>query len=407
VTYKAIDPGVKTLLSCCTLFVEEDVRTTKYAVSSKEYHEMIKSAMRRCVTLELSKRVLSEDVYERLKVLSSKAAVDESYEEYLNYVQKHLPLILELQNHTKLKKLRFLGFCLRKKAIAKIANELARPRPGHEKTILILGDGCRNGGFSGARGHARGPTNAIFHHIQLHKLAITVWQDEFRTSALSITGHIARHPRERKTYRLLPKRCKCNSHGPDVPGCKCFCSVDGCTNRRTHSHKCRDHHSRDPVTIYGLIVDGNGRIYDRDVSASLNIACAFFASLLGLKVHRWKRHTLIDEEEEIGWSKIFRDGGVALPFNLYSKNDPSWPHPPKKKQQIRRSRRIASRRLIPSAVAVKNMQLDKAHTSLPSSKPSIRNCHAHCCASHDPQVKVASRKRRRSKSFTDCQTARS
>eukprot|EP00949_MAST-11_sp_MAST-11-sp1_P000693 g693.t1 len=194
VTYKAIDPGVKTLLSCCTLFVEEDVRTTKYAVSSKEYHEMIKSAMRRLVSLELSKRVLSEDVYERLKVLSSKAAVDESYEEYLNYVQKHLSLILELQNHTKLKKLRFLGFCLRKKAIAKIANELARPRPGHEKTILILGDGSRNGGFSGARGHARGPTNAIFNHIQLHKLAITVWQDEFRTSALSITGHIARHP---------------------------------------------------------------------------------------------------------------------------------------------------------------------------------------------------------------------
>ena len=87
VTYKAIDPGVKTLLSCCTLFVEEDVRTTKYAVSSKEYHEMIKSAMRRLVSLELSKRVLSEDVYERLKVLSSKAAVDESYEGHLNYVK--------------------------------------------------------------------------------------------------------------------------------------------------------------------------------------------------------------------------------------------------------------------------------------------------------------------------------
>jgi hypothetical protein len=364
--------------------------------------------MRRFVTLELSKRVLSEHVYERLKVLSSKAAVDESYEEYLNYVKTHLPLILQLQNHTKLKKLRFLGFCLRKKAIAKIANDLARPRRDHEKTILILGDGCRNGGFSGARGHARGPSNAIFHHIQLHKLAITVWQDEFRTSAVSLTGHVARHPRERKMHKLLPKSCKRNFHGPDVPGCKCFCSVDGCTNRRTHSHKCQDHHSRDPATIYGLIVDGNGRIYDRDVSASLNIACAFFANLLGLKVHRWKRHTLLDEEEEIGWSKIFRDGGVALPFNLYSKNDPSWPHPPKKKQQIRRSRRIASRRLIPSAVAVKNMQLDKAHTSLPSSKPSLRNCHAHCCerrdsaiASHDPQVKVASRKRRRSKSFTD------
>ena len=60
---------------------------------------MIKSAMRRLVSLELSKRVLSEDVYERLKVLSSKAAVDESYEEYLNYVQKHLSLILECKNH--------------------------------------------------------------------------------------------------------------------------------------------------------------------------------------------------------------------------------------------------------------------------------------------------------------------
>ena len=132
----------------------------------------------------------------------------------------------------------------------------------------------------------------------------------------------------------------------------------------------------------------------------------FFASLLGLKVHRWKRHTLIDEEEEIGWSKIFHDEGVALPFNLYSKNDPSWPHPPKKKQQIRRSRRIANRRLIPSAVAVKNMQQVKAHTKRRRSKSRRAATDDDAPLLHDPQA-IDPGVQTLAASFTDCQTARS
>ena len=72
--------------------------------------------MRRRQTLDISKRVLSEEVYDRLKALGIRAGVDGDYDKYIHYVQEHLPVILKLQNHTRLKKLRFLDFALRKES---------------------------------------------------------------------------------------------------------------------------------------------------------------------------------------------------------------------------------------------------------------------------------------------------
>ena len=54
---KAIDPGVKMLITCCTLFVEEDVRTTKYHILQRTSRDD-KIFARRRQTLDISKRVL-------------------------------------------------------------------------------------------------------------------------------------------------------------------------------------------------------------------------------------------------------------------------------------------------------------------------------------------------------------
>ena len=370
VTIKSVDPGVKDLVSSVTLFTDKDVRSTKFSVSSREYQDKIQTKARCREAAKISTRVLSKTIYDELKATASRKLIAEGYDAYVLTIQKHAKLLSTLLANHRLKKLAYRGYCLRKKAVADIANTLCKPRPSHKKTVLIFGSGCRGGNFSGIKGHARGPVNAIFAHIVRHRLAICIWQDEFRSSKLSISGTVAKHPVERQSHRLQPTTCRRKVHGKNVRGCRCFCSVTGCENRRRHGHKCTYHHTTDPLTVYGVLVDGDGRAHNRDCSGAINIACLFFSAVLGLPKHRWQWHTLIEDEEAKGWIEIFLDEGYEPPFKIYSKRNVTWPHAPPEQQATStavhapaqpQKGQAPSQRLKPHISAHQQQQLQQHH----------------------------------------------
>ena len=207
---------------------------------------------------------------------------------------------------------------LRHSAIARIANEVCTPRSGHRKVVLIFGDAIKNNTFHGCRGHRMGPARAVYDYIVANKMAVVAWGDEHRTSKLGVDGHVARHPIERQPHRLKRKRCRLKEHGIDIEGCRCYCSHEGCTEKRTYAHQCARHHKLNPKTVSGVVLTNNGQALNRDVSGAISIGCCFLASCLGIDLHRWGHHTVIDDTPAIGWKALFEAAGMMCPFILKS-----------------------------------------------------------------------------------------
>ena len=203
--------------------------------------------------------------------------------EYLVYVDHVIGSYKKLVNVRQCKKLKNCDCmaCLFASAIARIATEICTPRPGHRKVVLIVGDAIKTNTFHGCRAIDVGPARAVYDYILANKMAVVVWGDEHRTSKLALDGHVARHPIQRQPHRLKKKRCRQKEHGIDIQGCSCFCSHEGCTEKRTYAHQCARHHKLNPKTVSGVVLTNNGQALNRDVSGAISIGCVFFASCLG------------------------------------------------------------------------------------------------------------------------------
>ena len=197
---------------------------------------------------------------------------------------------------------------LRQKALDMMADSICTPRDGDDFVFLISGNAAKSKTFGrGIKGHAKSPANALFQHILATRRAVFVWASEFRTSALTCDGHIARHPLERQQHRLFRKKKNRTSK----------CTEEGCDEQSSiTSAKCDKHAKLKPRRVHGVTVDGSHRAFNRDVASAISIGAMFFAQILGLGLGRWQRHVIPEDAPLEGWKTIFANSGFSCPFYL-------------------------------------------------------------------------------------------
>ena len=311
------DPGVKNIFTALQLCSDaQDIRDTLITMSSKEYHFLcgtrvgaLLMAAERLNFLKLF------DADERAK--NGRSLFLENATAFRNLVLEHFDQIQLMNRSRRTKKLHARKFAAKQHAIAIAANRLT----AHEKdetVVLLYGRGSEKDGFTGSkiRGNVFGPAKTLYEYIRRHRLAITIWVSEHRTSQLSLEGVPVHHPWESRAKVINKRRHKCSRnldrgdnglHPLNTVGCRCYCSTKGCEKERTQGTKCDDHFR--PYRIYGLSIDGQ-RAWNRDVLAAINIGLLFIAHVLRIEdIGLWTfgTHLKRDAAKAKPWRDILGD----------------------------------------------------------------------------------------------------
>ena len=311
-TVRAVDPGVRRTYTSVDLLTGcRDVRTTKKSMTSRAWYRRTKiqqvgKQMHRWRENELG------DVQAVLNRTPFRTSSHRSkYQLYARNVLLHWRELWNWSRQRKIRKLRFRARLLQQREMDREVNVLCTPRKGDTRVLLVYGNGASTNLFGRTKKNVKGPAKGLFEAVGRRKAAVTVWADEFRTSRLDLYGRPIVHPQEKRVQNLQSRTCRCNDHGPESPGCVCFCRHRGCASRRTVREFCHRHKKRvlqHDVCYHNHETHGH-RMWNRDVAAALNIGCRFLAMCLGLElkgnVRREVGKNEIDPKTKLSWAAMF------------------------------------------------------------------------------------------------------
>ena len=309
ITFRCLDPGVRSVATWVDFFTELDVRTTMGEITAAWYEDTVRSKQRAKWTTAHARKVLGVDLYDQIvKAGKDRGENVMDHVEYSTIIHEALPALMNLRCSRALRRKKLWGHMLRQKAMDIMADRICTPRDGDSFVFLICGNAAKSKKFGrGIRGHAKAPANALFQHIMATRRAVFVWASEFRTSALAPDSHIARHPLERQQHRLFRKKKNRTSK----------CTEDGCEEQSLlTSSKCEKHAKAKPRRVHGVTIDGSHRALNRDLAGAISIGAMFFADILGLDLGRWQHHVIAEDTTLRGWKEIFDEAGFACPFYL-------------------------------------------------------------------------------------------
>ena len=161
-------------------------------------------------------------------------------------------------------------------------------------------------------------------------------------------------------------------HGHPVgdPGCRCTCSIKGCTSDRYCKTVCYKH-KQSRVENNSLAIDPRtNRLYQRDHPAALSIGFRFFTDLLGIsyegtlfaknttwvrdKSKRSKYHRsykYVPLSDRIGWEELFTKAGIDFPiFHNPRKTEHKHTSKSHRKRERRTSRAVSALTISPPRV---------------------------------------------------------
>ena len=309
ITFRCVDPGVRSIATWVDFFTGLDVRTTMGEITAAWYEDTVRSKQRAKWSTAHVRKVLGEDLYDQIvKAGKDRGESKIDHVEYSSLILESLPALKTLRCSRALRRKKLWGHMLRQKALDIMADKICTPRDGDDFVFLICGNAAKSKTFGrGIKGHAKSPAKAVFEHILATRRAVFVWASEFRTSALAPDSHIARHPLERQQHRLFRKKKNRTSK----------CTEDGCDEQSSvTSAKCDKHAKSKPRRVHGVVIDGSHRALNRDVAGAISIGAMFFAQILGLDLGRWQRHVIAEDTTLRGWNEIFDAHGLSCPFYL-------------------------------------------------------------------------------------------
>ena len=188
------DPGVKSIFTALQLCSDaQDIRDTQITMSSKVSFPMRNESAR--VTDGGTAAEFSETFDEDARAKYGRSLFLENATAFRNLVLEHFDQIQLMNRSRRTKKLHARKFAAKQHAIEIAANRLT----AHEKdetVVLLYGRGSEKDGFTGSkiRGNVFGPAKTLYEYIRRHRLAITIWVSEHRTSQLSLEGVPVHHP---------------------------------------------------------------------------------------------------------------------------------------------------------------------------------------------------------------------
>jgi hypothetical protein len=327
-TVRAVDPGVRrTYTSVDLLTGESDVRASVKMMRSRSWHRRSGARAHTARMKTWHDDELGEVQRELNTTPFRTSARADLYGQYVDATLRHWDALWDFAVKRKVRKLRFRAEAKAQKELDREVDRLCAPREGDTKTLLVYGDAASTGIFGRTKKNVKGPARKLFDVAVRRKKAVCVWADEFRTSQLDIFGRPVVHPPETRSDRLQKPKCKAERHAADAPGCRCYCSHQGCTAERTCPRWCAAHartQFRYDVCYSNTRSSDDKhqhRMWNRDVLAALNIGCLFLAKALGRDAGLWRRGTTADPgrpgtlTSPLSWAEIF-GADNALIFSL-------------------------------------------------------------------------------------------
>jgi hypothetical protein len=322
------------MVSSVVLYADvEDTRDTKWSVTSKAYHNMIGSRERQKKAEGWRAAVpLVVAAQAQLKLHNKSSATLAEVAAYTACVLDHAPTMWLLESQPKLRKERFRAYTMKQSVMEGLVDEMCEPMGNDKHTLLAVGDAAQStAGFQRTRGHLKGPTKGLFKRVPRRGKATLVFTSEYNTSKLTPMSRRVRHPQRRDPVWLEPKLCPFRgaNDGPcpqqDLPGCKCFCKARGCGKLRAIRAWCVDHAKPPKLTNNALSfqqhdVDGHV-LFDRDLSAAVNIGARFIATIKGWSLGWWAKGINVAkacDDTAKSWAQIFEEKGWAVPFKFIS-----------------------------------------------------------------------------------------
>jgi len=312
-TLRAVDPGVHRAYTSVDLLTGNgDVRKTKMSLRSAAWRRKTKATKFGEKQRRWHEEALG-DVQRSLNAVAHRnTSYPDRYAAYVAGVYEHWNEQWRFYELLKRRKLRFRTKTIAQRELDRETNRLTKPRAGDTKTILAFGDAASRNLFGRVKRCVKGPAKKLHDHVVRTKKAVVIWADEHRTSKLDVCGRKLVHPMERRADRLRPRPCAAANHAVDAAGCRCFCSKAGCTEKRTVGTRCGHH--RHKVQQHDVCYDSEGRMWNRDVVAAINVGCLFLARALGLSAGPWERTEQITTSRS--WAEIFAAKDIAAPFSL-------------------------------------------------------------------------------------------
>ena len=127
---------------------------------------------------------------------------------------------------------------------------------------------------------------------------------------------------------MIKKRwCNSEEHGLHVEGCRCHYKQPHRRNGKT-TFKFRSGNRSRTVTQHDVCYHNHGqhghRMWNRDVSAAINIGCRFIAGAMGLDLGPWTRgRRNVAAGPSVGWKEIFQTSTPPTPlshlFNIHTR----------------------------------------------------------------------------------------
>ena len=230
---RAVDPGVHRTYVSVDLGTGLDVRWSVKQLKTSAWHRRLRTWSIRNRTQQLQKRhatlLPTIRLYRKTQVANRLCKLEETKAEIRQFVGAE-DCVRECYGDVTWTRLNATRWINRTRELEREAAKLAAPRPGSSKTLILWGAASKSG-FHGIRGK-KGPCTALVRAICERRRAVVVYCPEFRTSKLSHSGRLMVHPVETRPKRLL-KPCRSRQCGYGVRGCKCFCSVKGCSEKRS------------------------------------------------------------------------------------------------------------------------------------------------------------------------------
>ena len=299
ITFRAVDPGVHRPFTAVDLLTgrpDEDVRKTAMILRSTTFRKLTKSTH----FAKKLKRMHDRELHDVQEQLNTTPFRDSSssylYSLYSDNCLHYQDALWEYYTQPKLRNIRFRARAYHRCYLDREVNRLCKPRKGDTHTLLVIGNAVSKNIFGKIKGCTRGPAKQIVDQAARRKAAVIVMVDEYHTSKLDIYGEKLVHPPERCQHKLQPTVCKLRKGASDpcpigTLGCWCRCRKQGCDKVCTTKCWCEDHRCR--ITQHDVCYHNNHRyghrMWNRDVSAAINIGCRFLAEVTGKDLGPWSR----------------------------------------------------------------------------------------------------------------------
>ena len=133
ITFRCVDPGVRSIATWVDFFTGLDVRTTMGEITASWYEETVRSRQRAKWSTAHARKVLGEDLYDQIvKAGKDRGESKIDHVEYSSLILESLPALKTLRCSRALRRKKLWGHMLRQKALDIMADKICSPRDGDD-----------------------------------------------------------------------------------------------------------------------------------------------------------------------------------------------------------------------------------------------------------------------------------